>query len=386
MADAATTPPKLPRPLRPQALWARVDENRVKLALFVTLFVGGSALLLTASMVALPGWLLGWGADAADYIAWDEWFAAYPWAVAGAFVLLVLVGTFLAAIQLANAEDWVRNRFAGRPAEAGSLPDVEGVIEDMSIAAGLPARPTLLVLEVDSVNACAIGTTRAAPIIGVTRGFLEGLSRDEQRAVIATLVARIAAGDILFATALAALMGPLRAIRGSGKAAGAGAGCAAESCTSPGCSATDANGCRGCGDVGDGCSDLGGLDDLGKGCGGAVVVVLFLALVAALTYAAVLASAWIVTLWGRALHRTTYEKADAEGMLLLKDPSPMLSALERVSGSETGVGDGDPSYDGIFYASTSGTKAITKIERRRFDRLREVLGSEGLAAGLDGPD
>ncbi|MBE0528594.1 MAG: hypothetical protein IH629_05265, partial [Thermoleophilia bacterium] len=39
-----------------------------------------------------------------------------------------------------------------------------------------------------------------------------------------------------------------------------------------------------------------------------------------------------------------------------------------------------------FYASTSGTAAIEKVERRRYDRLREVLGVEGLAAALPGPD
>jgi Zn-dependent protease with chaperone function len=373
--------PTAPRALKPQALWVRVDQNRTKLAVFVAMFVGGSAALLTAALVALPGWLLGWGANQIDYVPWDEWFANYPWVVLGAFVLLLAVGALLSAIQLANAEDWVRNRFKGKPAEKGEVRDLASAVEDMSIAAGLPAQPTLLVFDIDSVNACAIGTNRGRPVIGVTRGFLAGLSLGEQRAVIATLIARIAAGDILFATALAALMGPIKAIRGSAKFAGAGAGCATESCTSPGCSTSDfsgcGDGCTGC----SGCADVGDLDsDSAGGCAFAVVVVVFLAVVAAITYAAVVTAAWIVTLWGRALHRTSYEKADAEGMLLLKDATPMLSALEKVITSSNEVADGDSSYDGIFYTSTSGTKAVAKQERRRYDRLREVLGTEGLAA------
>ena len=109
-------------------------------------------------------------------------------------------------------------------------------------------------------------------------------------------------------------------------------------------------------------------------------LVLFLALVALITYVAVVTAAWIVTLWGRVLERTSYEKADAEGMLLLKDPSPMLSALGKASRSSNDVGVSDPSYDGIFYAATSGTPQVDRIEQRRYERLREVLGTEGLAA------
>ncbi len=109
---------------------------------------------------------------------------------------------------------------------------------------------------------------------------------------------------------------------------------------------------------------------------------LFIALVIAVTYLAVITAAWIVTLWGRMLNRASYEKADAEGMLLLKDPSPMISALRKAIRSSTEVADGDQSYDGIFYAPTSGTERVEAAERRRFDRLCEVLGVDGMQASL----
>jgi hypothetical protein len=107
--------------------------------------------------------------------------------------------------------------------------------------------------------------------------------------------------------------------------------------------------------------------------------------VIAVTYLAVLTAAWIVTLWGRALNRLSYEKADAEGMLLLKDPQPMISALRKAIASSTLVSEADQSYDGIFYASTSGTPRIERAERRRFERLCEVLGVEGMQATLEEP-
>jgi Zn-dependent protease with chaperone function len=343
----------------------RVDENRVKLAFFVMIFLLGSALLLDAALVVLPGTLLSL-VFADDPVAW---FGGLAVVAAVAFSGILLVGGFASAVQLANAEDWVRNRFGGRVAGAGEFVELESVLEDMALAAGLAARPSIVVLESAGINAYALGTSRANPTIGVSRGFLDELDRDEQRAVIAALTARMKAGDIMFGTALAALMGPLKSIRESGRSAsGIADGCSGTGCGDPGCS--DAA-CSGCGDL-----DLGDAD----GCGGLIIVVLFLAFVALVTYIAVVAAAWIVTLWGRVLHRTAYEKADAEGMLLLKDPAPMLSALRKASESSNQVAVDDPSYDGIFYAATSGKPGVDAAEKRRYDRLREVLGTEGLAA------
>lgn len=378
MAERTTAPP-----LRTQPLWTRVDANRTKLATFVVLFVLGSALLLTFALVAVPGVLLGFGAGFFGYADQGLWFARLPWALLTAFGLIIVAGGLLCAVQLANAEDWVRNRFKGRPLARGEGVALVGAVGDMALAAGLSEPPRILMLESEGINAFALGATRTSPVVGVTKGFMEELSLDEQRAVAAALTARIIAGDIMFGTALAALMGPLKAVRGSGKVLASGGGCALEGCANSGC-ADVGDGCSGCGDAG-GCIDgLFSDSDSAGGCLGAVMFTVFLAVVAAITYAAVVSAAWIVTLWGRALHRTAYEKADAEGMLLLKDPGPMLSALARAMKSSNEIPDPDPSYDGIFYVATSGTPRVEREERRRFERLREVLGVEGRIADLDG--
>ena len=361
------------RSSRIQPLWARVDANRTKLSVFVALFLSGSVVLLTAALVATPGALIG--------LVVAEPGSDYWTAVAGSAALLLVVGGILSAVQLANAEDWVRNRFLGRPLAEKDSPALAQAVADMAIAAGIRQPPSLLVLEIDSENAFAIGTVRSRATLGVTRGMIERFSPEELRAVVATLTARIVAGDIMFGTALAALMGPIRAVRESRKqAGGAASGCADVGCSDPGCGDP---GCSGCTDIGDGCS---GIDFDDSGCGSIIAVVLFVALVAAVTYAAVVTAAWIVTLGGRAHNRASYEKADAEGMLLLKDPAPMVSALRKAIKASTAVADGDQSYDGIFYASTSGTSHVDKAERRRFERLCEVTGVEGLAARLDEND
>jgi Zn-dependent protease with chaperone function len=363
------------RSVRMRPLWARVDANRTKLATFVVLFMLGSAVLLVAALVVVPGSLLS--ILFADTPSGPYWHGLMLVTLA-AFAFVLVAGSFLSAIQLANAEDWVRHRFQGSEPNGARIEDLRRVVGDMSIAAGLAQPPALLVLKTESSNAFAIGTVRSKATIGVTRGMLDSLTDDELRAVVATLIARIVAGDIMFGTALAALMGPIKAIRESRKGAGGLAACCTDTgCGDPGCSGMD-----GCGDL-DGCADLGSDSD---GCVGAIGLVLFIAFVVAVTYVAVLSAAWIVTLWGRALNRVSYEKADAEGMLLLKDPAAMLSALRKAIKAPNLIADGDPSYDGIFFASTSGTPRIEKAERRRFERLAEVLGVEGGMAQLDAPE
>lgn len=362
--------------LRSQPLWVRVDQNRVKLAAFVVAFVIGSAALLSLALVGVPGAMIGWGGSVVGEWEW-AWYAPRLLAVLGiSFGVALAVGSLLCAVQLANAEDWVRARFNGRELTGERGDPLRSAVADMALAAGMAAPPRVIVVDAPGVNAFALGTTRKQPLIGVTPAFLDELSVDQQRAVVATLTARITSGDVMFATALAALMGPLKAIRDSRHGVGELAGATADGCavTDPGC-------LDGCGHscAGDGCLD--GFDsDSAGGCGAAIAVVLFVVVTIALTYVAVVTAAWIVTLWGRLLHRTAYEKADAEGMLLLKDPSPMLSALHAAISTSNEVGSGDASYDGIFYASPSGRPGVDARERRRYDRLREVLGTEGLAA------
>jgi Zn-dependent protease with chaperone function len=367
--------------LRIEPLRVRVERNRIRFVIFVTAFVVGSAGLLTLAFVAVPGSLIGLVVDEPDYYRWF-------WIVLGVAFAVALVGGGLAAYaQIANAEHWVRSQFKGGELDPTSQPRLVRAVEEMALAGGLPEPPALLLLHVDSINACAIGATRRSPVIGVTRGLLKQLTVPEQQAVVATLIARITRGDIMVGTGLAALMGPLKYLRALHRLAGDGRPATAATGGTladgdRGGSWVDAcaySGCEGCGDA-DGC-DLDGDD-----CGGAILFIVFVVIVAALTYLAVTAAGWLVTFWGRALHRTGFEKADAEGMLLLRDPTPMLSALRKAITSSNEVADGDPSYDGIFYAPTSGRPGIDKVERRRYDRLREVLGVEGLAAELPETD
>ena len=84
---------------------------------------------------------------------------------------------------------------------------------------------------------------------------------------------------------------------------------------------------------------------------------------------------------------TAAEKADAEGMLLLKDPVSMLSALEKCVRLDNTVPAAGEAYGEIFYCWTGdSTSDDTDIEWSRVARLREVLGAEGMADSVVRPE
>jgi Zn-dependent protease with chaperone function len=79
------------------------------------------------------------------------------------------------------------------------------VVEEMSIAAGI-SMPTVYILEEDSINAFAAGLTFDDAVIGVTRGTVEKLNRNELQGVIAHEFSHIFNGDMRLNLHLTALL------------------------------------------------------------------------------------------------------------------------------------------------------------------------------------
>ncbi len=69
------------------------------------------------------------------------------------------------------------------------------VVEEMALASGVPM-PRVYVLEEEGINAFAAGLTPADAVIGVTRGCLKALTRDELQAVMAHEFSHILNGDM----------------------------------------------------------------------------------------------------------------------------------------------------------------------------------------------
>ncbi|ELS9255385.1 M48 family metallopeptidase [Vibrio parahaemolyticus] len=76
------------------------------------------------------------------------------------------------------------------------------VVEEMSIASGIPVPPVYVMAEEHGINAFAAGMSIDDAVIGVTQGALDAFSRDELQGVIAHEFSHILNGDMRLSTRL----------------------------------------------------------------------------------------------------------------------------------------------------------------------------------------
>ena len=133
--------------------------------------------------------------------------------VAGGAIGLIGLGALVRRVQLSGGGRSVAESLGGRWLDPASASPSErrllDVVEEMSIASGMPV-PPVAVLEDPSVNAFAAGTSPANAVLGFTRGAIDRLSRDELQGVVAHEFSHIAHGDtrlnIRLACAIAGIM------------------------------------------------------------------------------------------------------------------------------------------------------------------------------------
>ncbi|MDX6766648.1 MAG: M48 family metallopeptidase [Candidatus Methylacidiphilales bacterium] len=121
-------------------------------------------------------------------------------AVTGATLILVAVGSGWKTLQLAGGGATVATLLGGRPVPPGtSDPDKRrllNVVEEMAIAAGLPVPAVYVLDDEEGINAFAAGNVPSDAVIGVTRGTIERLTRDELQGVVAHEFSHILNGDM----------------------------------------------------------------------------------------------------------------------------------------------------------------------------------------------
>lgn len=88
-------------------------------------------------------------------------------------------------------------------------PRLFNIVEEMTIAARLPAMPKVYIIEDMSLNAFAAGRDPNHAAVAVTQGLLGKLNRDQLQGVIAHEVAHIANRDVLFMTFAGIMLGSI---------------------------------------------------------------------------------------------------------------------------------------------------------------------------------
>ncbi|WP_339898753.1 M48 family metallopeptidase [uncultured Gilvimarinus sp.] len=124
-------------------------------------------------------------------------------------ITVVLIGGLFKYQQLRRGGRVVAESLGGRLINTDTRDANErkllNVIEEMAIASGAPVPPVYL-MEESAINAFAAGHTPQDAVIGITRGCIERLSRDELQGVIAHEFSHIFHGDMRLNMRLVALL------------------------------------------------------------------------------------------------------------------------------------------------------------------------------------
>src|SRR5437588_5105451 len=129
----------------------------------------------------------------------------------GALYALV-TGGFMFLVSYYTGDTLLLSSVGAHAIEKTEAPKLYNVVEEMVIASGLGAMPTIYVIESSAPNAFATGRAPHVSAVAVTEGLLHMCSRDELQAVIAHEIAHIKNRDILFMTLLSVMVGSISLI------------------------------------------------------------------------------------------------------------------------------------------------------------------------------
>jgi Zn-dependent protease with chaperone function len=130
----------------------------------------------------------------------QPWQPVLFFIVTGFTLILIVSGTLFRIAQLRKGGSAVAEMLGGRRLDASSTDLNErqliNVVEEMSIASGLPVPDIYLLDNEDTINAFAAGFGTEDAAVGVTKGAIEQLDRDELQGVIAHEFSHIFNGDM----------------------------------------------------------------------------------------------------------------------------------------------------------------------------------------------
>ncbi|EAR21428.1 putative peptidase [Nitrococcus mobilis Nb-231] len=165
--------------------------------------------LLLLLIGAILGYLLGWSLELYTTAAMRQhgvtvWYLS-PWGVRGA-LLLTGFGVLWIVLAFLVGDRIVLGLVGAREVGREELPQLHNVVEEMAIAAGVP-KPRVYLIDTPALNALATGLDTRRSAIGVTRGLLDKLDRDELQGVIGHEMGHIVNLDMRYATAVGILVG-----------------------------------------------------------------------------------------------------------------------------------------------------------------------------------
>ncbi len=128
----------------------------------------------------------------------------------GAFYGLIgatVLWLVLAMVSLSSGDQILLAASRAKPVTHDVHPQLFNIVEEMKIAAGLPAMPKIYIVNDPAPNAFATGRSPESASVAVTAGLLARLNRDELQGVIAHEISHILHRDILYVTLAGIMLG-----------------------------------------------------------------------------------------------------------------------------------------------------------------------------------
>ena len=153
-------------------------------------------MVVMAAVLLLLGFVIGLGFFGAE---------------GGFFGLIIATAIWLVLtlISFSSGDQILLAASKAKPVTHDVHPQLFNIVEEMKIAAGLPAMPKIYIINDPAPNAFATGRSPKTASVAVTAGLLGRLNRDELQGVIAHEISHILHRDILFITLAGIMLGSI---------------------------------------------------------------------------------------------------------------------------------------------------------------------------------
>jgi Zn-dependent protease with chaperone function len=179
----------------------RQDKARRKTKLLVFYFIVAICLLILAAYAAVFG-IFGRKevVDSLGEASFTFWQAdLFFWSAFGT-LLVIGIGSVVKTVELSRGGSAVAQMLDGRLINSNTTEANErkllNVVEEMAIASGIPVPQVYLLENEAGINAFAAGHSTGDAAIGVTRGGIQMLSRDQLQGVVGHEFSHILNGDM----------------------------------------------------------------------------------------------------------------------------------------------------------------------------------------------
>ena len=180
--------------------FASQDDARRKTSLLLLYFALAVILIIVSIYVAITVVFLSQQSGATPFGSGRFWNPDLFVAVVSGTLIVVISGSLYKIAILRAGGVRIAEMLGGRLIPAGSEDFLEkrllNIVEEMAIASGVPVPPVYLMENEKGINAFAAGFTPDDAVIGITRGALDTLNREELQGVVAHEFSHILNGDM----------------------------------------------------------------------------------------------------------------------------------------------------------------------------------------------